>query len=271
MIVNDKELLIYLQDRQVFLRETLAKVQKENRHTKSVEPDKIRIQQRGECYQYYLRTDAQDSKGRYLQRSQDKLVQEILQKEYNASLTRAIEKELNSIKTYLKNAAPTKISEIYSHMSKGRKRMIIPYIIDDEEFVAKWESTEYEGKAFREGAPQFYTQKGERVRSKSEVIIANLLNKHHIPYRYEFPIHVKNLGVVYPDFTALNVRKRKEIYLEHFGLLDDPEYLEKALNKIMNYEQTNIVLGENFIMTYETAKLPLDTRLVEKQLMRMLL
>lgn len=52
------------------------------------------------------------------------------------------------------------------------------------------------------------------MRSKSEVIIADLLNKEGIPYRYEFPLYLKEFNTVYPDFTILNVRKRKEIYWE---------------------------------------------------------
>ena len=39
-------------------------------------------------------------------------------------------------------------------------------------------------------APQgnLETIKGEKVRSKSEVIIANLLTSHNIPYHYEYPV-----------------------------------------------------------------------------------
>ncbi len=39
----------------------------------------------------------------------------------------------------------------------------------------------YEKMSFREDAPEYYSNKGERMRSKSEVIIANLLDKLGIP------------------------------------------------------------------------------------------
>lgn len=50
----------------------------------------------------------------------------------------------------------------------------------------------------------------ERVRSKSEVIIADILNQEGIPYRYECPLQLKGWGKVYPDFTVLSERERPE-------------------------------------------------------------
>lgn len=69
------------------------------------------------------------------------------------------------------------------------------------------------------------------------MIIADLLNKEGIPYRYEYPIQLNGVGWIYPDFTVLNVRLRKEYYWEHLGMMDDYSYAEKALQKISSYEQ----------------------------------
>ena len=109
--------------------------------------------------------------------------------------------------------------------------------------------------------PELYTAKGERVRSKSEVMIADLLNKETIPYRYEYPLYLKGFDLVYPDFTVLNVKKRKEIYWEHFGMMDDSEYVEKAMKKITVYAQNGIFPGINLIVTFETRKTPLNQKM----------
>ena len=77
-------------------------------------------------------------------------------------------------------------------------------------YMKQWEAVVYERKGFREDAPNYYTDKGERVRSKAEILIANMLNKHGIPYRYEYPLKLKGYGVIYPDFTLLNINTRKE-------------------------------------------------------------
>ena len=63
-----------------------------------------------------------------------------------------------------------------------------------------------------------------------------------------------------PDFTVLNIRKRKELYLEHFGMMDNPAYAEKAINKIQMYEQNGIYVGEKLMLTYETSKNPINPK-----------
>ena len=73
--------------------------------------------------------------------------------------------------------------------------------------------------------------RGERVRSKSEILIANSLNEMNIQYRYEYPIRISNT-TFYPDFYILNLRRRKEYIWEHFGRMDDIEYARNAIRKI---------------------------------------
>ena len=98
------------------------------------------------------------------------------------------------------------------------------------------------------------------MRSKSEVIIADLLGREKIPYRYEYPVKIKGWGKVYPDFTVLNVKKRKEMYWEHFGMMDDPEYVEKAVQKIEMYQKNGIYPGEHLIITYETRNVQINQK-----------
>lgn len=104
--------------------------------------------------------------------------------------------------------------------------------------------------------------KGERVRSKSELIIADILSKEGVPYRYEYPLYLRGMGRIYPDFTVLNITKREEVFWEHFGMMDDPVYAEGAIKKIATYEQNGIFPGENLILTYEARKNPINQKLV---------
>lgn len=78
----------------------------------------------------------------------------------------------------------------------------------------------------------FYTtENGEKVRSKSELTIVNKLSIRGIKYRYEEPHYLKGFGLVYPYFTILNAKTREGIIWEHFGLMDNPEYVENCLKK----------------------------------------
>ncbi len=104
---------------------------------------------------------------------------------------------------------------------------------------------------------------GELLRSKSEVIIANLLFTHQIPYRYECALHLGQL-TFYPDFTILNPLTDEFVYWEHFGMMDVPSYCSHTFNKLKHYANHNIIPGLNLITTYETQQNPLNSEQIER-------
>ena len=115
------------------------------------------------------------------------------------------------------------------------------------------------------------TNRGERVRSKSEKILADYFFQKGIIYKYECPLYLKSIGVVHPDFTFLSRKTRQEIYWEHDGRMDDPIYAQNAVRKIQAYEKNGIYPGERLILTFETTKNVLDMELVEKLVSRYLM
>ena len=56
----------------------------------------------------------------------------------------------------------------------------------------------------------------------------------------------------------------KEIYWEHDGRMDDPEYARKAIKKIETYEKNGIFPGQRLVLTFETLQDGLDMKIVEK-------
>lgn len=60
------------------------------------------------------------------------------------------------------------------------------------------------------------------VRSKSEVIIANLLFEEDVPFEYEVPLYAPDGTVYLPDFTVMF--QGETYYWEHLGMLDYPQY-----------------------------------------------
>ena len=70
------------------------------------------------------------------------------------------------------------------------------------------------------------TVRGEAVRSKSEVIIANLLHANGIDYRYEEPLEIDG-RTKYPDFTIENDNSGERYYWEHLGMLSDQTYRQR--------------------------------------------
>ncbi|MCR5101181.1 MAG: hypothetical protein K6B41_07480, partial [Butyrivibrio sp.] len=103
-------------------------------------------------------------------------------------------------------------------------------------------------------------------RSKSEKIIADLFEKYKIPYRYEPMLELSDGHCVFPDFVVLNVRLRKTIYWEHFGLITDGEYAKKTLQKLSFYEENGIVVGKDLLISIESDQIPLNVKLLEQKI-----
>ncbi len=181
-----------------------------------------------------------------------------------------IQKNLKKINGSLLQLNKNDIKKAYDKLPEAKKNLIRPIIESDEEYIANWyENHKGNSNTFPIDV-NIYTEKGEQVRSKSEKILADLFNKHNIPYVYEPKIALTNGHMAYPDFAVLNIKERKTVYWEHLGLVDQTEYAMRNLNKISEYESTGIELGDNLIITMESSKKGFDTRSVEKKIEKFL-
>ena len=131
--------------------------------------------------------------------------------------------------------------------------------MSDEDYVAMWLNHKYVKKEISETIPYFETDHKERVRSKSELTIANALARYGIPYRYECPLILKNRIKIHPDFTVLNVKNRHQLYWEHRGMMDNPEYASHTVERLKQYMRSGLIPGRDLIITEETAEDPLGT------------
>ncbi|WP_422733383.1 ATP-dependent DNA helicase [Micromonospora sp. WMMD558] len=84
------------------------------------------------------------------------------------------------------------------------------------------------------------TDGGELVRSKSEVIIANLLRQLNAVYRYEEPFTGEDGRTVRPDFT-IETDLGDTVYWEHLGMLTDPRYATKWAEKKAWYARNGVL------------------------------
>ena len=256
-----------LLERKNYLQEVIRKVDsniaKANRATENKTSGSVYAMKHRRGYQYYLK-DCDNV--RYLKSAEVELARKIVQNEYEHKALKAAKREYNSIERMLAVYNNKLLEDVYETMPAGKRKLINPIRITDEEYLEKWKSQHYDSLRFMENSPEYYSVKGERMRSKSEVIIANMLNTLNIEYLYEKPLKLNGLGVVHPDFTLLNLKERKEIYWEHLGMLDDQEYRDNAIRKIRCYENTGYFHGDRLIVTEESSNCPLDIKLIEKQI-----
>ena len=245
---------------------------------------RIRISQNGGHPEYYLVTERGSLRGKYLPHSQKTLTRQLAQKDYDARLIKLLQKEISALQNYMKQTSNGRaIPELYDSLCPARRSLITPAILTNEQYAARWQDVSWTGRPFAPDAPYICTAHGERVRSKSEVIIADTLFRYNIPYRYEFPITLKRINpddirrdfgssiTLYPDFLCLNTRTRTEFYWEHFGLMDDPAYSNNAAGKLRLYTENGILAGRNLIITMETQTEPPSIKALEKLIEEFLL
>ena len=245
---------------------------------------RIRISQNGGHPEYYLVTERGSLRGKYLPHSQKTLARQLAQKDYDARLIKLLQKEISALQNYMKQTCNGRaIPELYDSLCPARRSLITPAILTNEQYAARWQDVSWTGRPFASDAPYICTARGERVRSKSEVIIADTLFRYNIPYLYEFPITLKrsnsddirrDLGrsiTLYPDFLCLNTRTRTEFYWEHFGLMDSTEYSNNAAGKLRLYTENGILAGRNLIITMETQTEPPSIKALEKLIEEFLL
>lgn len=84
------------------------------------------------------------------------------------------------------------------------------------------------------------TTRGEAVRSKSEVVIANLLAEQGIDYSYEQALRMTDGSVRYPDFTVEDAASGETVYWEHLGMLHVDSYRRRWERKLAWYEQHGV-------------------------------
>ncbi len=84
------------------------------------------------------------------------------------------------------------------------------------------------------------TARGEMVRSKSEVIIADHLANKGVDYGYEQPLTIEGV-TKYPDFTIEDMESGSIFYWEHCGMLHVPSYRRRWDEKLAWYRAHGIL------------------------------
>ena len=224
-------------------------------------PGKIHVSKTSHGVQYYLRNESTDKSGKYIHKSEKSLIKKYLQKSYDEKILRLVTVESESLKKLLFKTENviTAVQNVYSDSPSEVKELIIPIDVSDEDYAQKWLNIPYEGKVIPDFLPFFETKRKERVRSKSELNIANALADKGIPYKYECPLQLSNGAIIYPDFTVLDVKRRRVMYWEHRGMMDDKDYAKNSVQRLKTMMGEGIFVGEKLIITEETSTSPLGT------------
>ncbi len=196
----------------------------------------------------------------YLPKSGQQLAALLAKKKYLTTKKQVLKSELKALQQYSKYhkdnyqliyddmLTDSRYSPLFNDMEKNSTS--IPS-------VAAWLNTPYDPNPYHPEKLTHNTISDLVVRSKSEALIANLLIHKNIPFKYECPL-VLDGQTFYPDFTILNPRDFKIWYLEHFGIMDNEQYVGTCCKKLQAYCKNGIYPDYNLILTYESDEFPLD-------------
>lgn len=161
---------------------------------------------------------------------------------------------------------PKQIEKILPRQYRGTSRLDI--FLDGDFDPQDWARQPYRRNPVPIQIPH-YTAGGVIVRSKSEAMIGTRLEERNAIFRPEPEVRLKWRSV-YPDFETINVKRRKIMYLEHLGRIDDEDYVFRNLGKLQYYAECGIVLGDNLFITYESQSKPLQIQDIDVALDEML-
>lgn len=200
---------------------------------------------------YHCTNDNPNMNGVYIPKKQEELARALAQKAYDEKVLKLAKRRTAQLEKMLLDYQDFEIEEVYEEQREERKILITPVEEDWASMFERWNKLPDQALGFNENDPIIKTEKGERVRSKSERILADYFYYHGIPYKYEKPLALGPSKLIYPDFTFLSKATRREIYWEHFGMMEDLNYVKANMNKLADYEAYGIHIGESLIVTFE--------------------
>ena len=210
-------------------------------------------------------------RNKYLSKRDPEMIRKLAQKNYDMKIIRTAQSEKALLVRLLSDYPNVPVETLYSEQSEMRQEFIRPIILPDEVYAERWQNEPYIKKPFNEDLPEIESNRGERVRSKSEKMIADMLALNGVPYKYECPLVDEYGNTIHPDFTILKVRTREIFYWEHCGRLDDPKYARDLDDRMRFYGKLGIFAGDKLLITTEISDNPINMRLAESMMRTVLL
>lgn len=193
-------------------------------------------------------------------------IHELAQKNYYLSVLGKIKTEENALRKMLAVHRKNNLNEVIraSDLTKPANLLISPMVLPYAEAGRLWQAEPYVPSDDHPENLKYQTLRGELVRSKSEANLANTWAKRGYYYKYEKGVFLEGYGVSYPDFTVFDPKTGKIFYFEHFGMVDNPDYVMSNLQKLIYYAENGIKLNVNLFCTFETLKNPLTQNRIDR-------
>lgn len=188
-------------------------------------------------------------------------IAKLAQEYYDRRLCEAAERELRSLQNNRCHFSGTKVEDVWDKVHPGIRALAIPYWDLKDHFLQSW--IQRPCQTLDPPRNGYLTSRGNRVRSKSEWLIDDMLLANNLPAKYEMELILPSGRIRYPDFTILDPFTYEEVYWEHFGMMSNPEYAEKAVMRIQEYTCNGLSDRRNIHFTFESEHHPLTRPYLE--------
>ena len=218
----------------------------------------LQIAKNGTSYKWYVVHYPKGKRTRtYLPKSERETARKLALKKYYYRELSAINNEISATQSYLKNIPQKLPNDLFIN-----NPVYIDLLKNDVSFLknklSDWENAPYEHNNNYPERLIVNTMRGDLVRSKSEAMIADALYRNNIPYRYECALNFPSGITIFPDFTILSPSDGHILVWEHFGLMDNREYIANYSKKLETYAESGYIPNKNLIMTFEDSMNPIS-------------
>ena len=218
----------------------------------------------GKKHFYWRRVGLSDE---YLGKGKELQLQVLAQKRYDEGSLRILLKEKEKLTSALRllkfSARDMALEQFWAEFPEELKKYVTPNVTTNAGYVQRWRNRTTKIKN-KEPNGDFYSMRGEHVRSKSEIVIADRLLNAGLEYHYEF-VYSPNYGAnfFFPDFTILHPVTYEDWFWEHCGMIDKTYYSNDLMFRLELYSRADIYPGKNLIITFETSEKSLNTQYVD--------
>ncbi len=243
-------------------------IKQTEKRLRSAPKGNIVLRTRGNSSLFYSKLE---DKEEYLGVGKEDLIKAFAQKKYDQEILKTFKSEKDALERLLKNLKGTtrmqSEEQVWANFPDALKKYITQDINTKDGYIQRWIN---ENWWIKKSSPEyhFFSLRGDHMRSKSEVIIADRLYHAGIPYHYEKPLKLGpsqfGQNILHPDFTILNTRTLETFYWEHLGQMDNDKYFTNAKERLEIYADADILPGKNLILSFETATSPLNVVYIDK-------
>lgn len=227
--------------------------------------ERICSRKRNGAYAYYLRIKKDDGKWheKYLSVKDTEYIKKCCEAAYYRKLIPVLQREMRTLQSFMRYYKPAGKHDVWTKLPDGYKKLTSQIFRDKKEICKAWEYGEFNANPMQITNARYVSKKGEVMRSRIELIVADMLYDLGISYRYECRLDLAS-GYVFPDFTIMHPESLELYYIEIFGMMDDPKYESDAFRKIAKYAASDVY--SHLLMFFDHKDAPISPACIRQTL-----